>query len=371
MGGGKNKAPKAPDLTKYAEASLESARIWESFARDQLEWAKSTDQANRDILEQVLGIQIQQLESAYEQAMKDRQRYEETYQPVEDQLLADMNALGTPERQEAEAARRIADVRANYEAQRSNAMRSLEDYGIDPSQTRWQALDLGFRAQEAAAAAMAANQGRQYEEQMGRALRSEAINIGRGYPGQVAQAQGIVNQTAGGAMNNANQTAGTSAAGFNSALGAGQLAMGGYGQGANIMSQGYNNQMAQYNANAGQSAAFWGGIGALGGAAIGGPFGGAFGERLFSKAAAPVPGNAHEGGSVPGDLSPIPHPADRHPTMLADNEYVIPADVVMRKGTEFFDKLLDRYKDNGQYEQQKQQAQQGPQQALPIAAGMV
>jgi hypothetical protein len=129
------------------------------------------------------------------------------------------------------------------------------------------------------------------------------------------------------------------------------------------MSQGYNNQMAQYNANAGQSAAFWGGIGALGGAAIGGPFGGALGEKIFK--------NANEGGSVPGDLSPIPHPADRHPTMLADNEYVIPADVVMRKGTEFFDKLLDRYKDNGQYEQQKQQAQQGPQQALPIAAGMV
>jgi hypothetical protein len=36
--------------------------------------------------------------------------------------------------------------------------------------------------------------------------------------------------------------------------------------------------------------------------------------------------------------------------MLADDEFVIPADVVKRKGTEFFDKLLDKYKDGGEYE---------------------
>jgi hypothetical protein len=34
---------------------------------------------------------------------------------------------------------------------------------------------------------------------------------------------------------------------------------------------------------------------------------------------------------------------DTVPAMVSEGEYVIPADVVAAKGTEFFDKLLERY----------------------------
>lgn len=346
MGGGKSSAPKAPDMSKLADASIESANLWRDVSMEQLAWAKETDAANRTLLEKVLGVQLPQMEMAFQNAQKDRLRYEDVFQPVENNLIADLQKTGSLERQEAEAARRVADVRSQYEAQRANATRALEDYGIDPSQTRHQALDLGFRAQEAATAALAANQGRQYEEQMGRALRSEAINIGRGLPGQVAQAQGIVNQTAGGAVGNSNQTANTGAGLYGSALGAGQLSQSGYGQAANITNQGFQNQMTSYNANAAANQAMWSGIGGMAGMAMGGGFGSAMGAKVFGTAA----GAGEEGGHVPYDTAgKAPGPTDQFPTMLAKDEYVIPADVVRAKGTEFFDKLVERYKGgNGQ-----------------------
>ena len=198
------------------------------------------------------------------------------------------------------------------------------------------ALDRGVRAIAAAQQAAAGNEGRQYVENMGRALRGEAINIGNKMPAQVAMSQGIVNQTGNSAVTNAT---GTTASGANSmmpAFQAGQMAQSGYGQAANITNQGYNNQLNQWNANAGAANSLWGGIGELAGSAMG----------MFTFGA--------EGGEVPDDLSPVPQPGDNIPVMLAKDEYVIPRDVVMRKGTEFFDKLLDKYADGGEYESKRQ-----------------
>jgi hypothetical protein len=80
----------------------------------------------------------------------------------------------------------------------------------------------------------------------------------------------------------------------------------------------------------------WGGFGSIAGTALGG--------------AKPWWLGGAEGGEVPDDLAATPQPGDKHPVMLADDEFVIPADVVKRKGTEFFDKLLDKYTDGGEYE---------------------
>lgn len=338
-------APDPPDYEALVQGSVESAEIFADVAREQLDWAREVDAANRGVLDQVLGVQLPQLQAAFEQAQADRARYEEVYQPVEDDLIREFQQVGTQEDQELYAARRAADVRAQFEAQRRNQLQQLEDYGIDPSQTRNQALDLGFRAQEAAAAALASNQGRTEREQLGRALRSEAINIGRGYPAQVAQAQGIVNQTAGGAVGGATGVTNAGVNAFSPALQAGQISQGGYANAGNLQNMGYQNSMQQFNANAAQQAGFWGGVGTLGGAFLGN-------AGLF----------AAEGGEVPEDLSRTPGPGDEYPVMLAEDEFVIPADVVKRKGTEFFDKLLDKYKDGGEYEAKRADPQR---QAIP------
>lgn len=340
--GGKSDPPKAPDTTKLAEASAESAKIWSDVAREQLDWAKQTDAANRDILERVLGTQLPQLEEAFKNAQEDRKRYKDVFQPIEDNLVKEFQNYDTPERREQEAATRMADVRTSFEAQRTNAQRQLEDYGIDPSQTRYGALDMGYRAQEAAASAQAANAGRKAVEETGRALRGEAINIGRGYPGQVAQSQQIANQTGsaatGGAAGITNAGSGARSVGAPYA----GASTAGYNSAANIYNTGYQNRMSEWNAGSAGDAGLWGGIGELAG--------GAMGMFNFGKKFA-------EGGEVPEDgATGIPSPDDNIPAMLAKDEYVIPADVVRRKGTEFFDKLLDKFKDGGEYEAQRQEA---------------
>ena len=340
MSKGKGDAPDPPDYSSLAASSEKSAEMWSQVAREQLAWAKETDTANRATLERVLGVQLPQMEKAFQYAEEDRARYKDVFQPIEDNLVKEFQTYDTQAKREAEAAKRITDVRTAFDAQRTNATRSLEDYGIDPSQTRYQALDLGYRAQEAAASALAGNQGRKYVEETGRALRGEAINIGRGYPAQVAQSQGIVNQTAGGASAN---TAGMTNAGvnaFGSAVPFGQMGMGGYGQAANIRNMGYQNQLASYQANSANNAGFWGGLGSLAGQ----------GMMAWGMKGA-------EGGSVPEDLNTgIPAPSDRIPALLSKDEYVVPADVVRKLGTMHFDKMLEKFKDGGSYDTEKQQA---------------
>lgn len=351
--GGKGDAPDPPDMTAMANASVESAEIWSQVAREQMDWAREVDAANRETLNRVLGVQLPQLEAAFQQAQDDRRRYVEVFQPIEDNLIQEFQEYDTLERREQEAAERVADVRTQFDAQRRNAQQQLEDYGIDPSQTRFQALDRNLRAQEAAASALSANQGRESVEQMGRALRGEAINIGRGLPSQVAQAQGIVNQTAGGAVQNAGNTTNAGVNAFGSAGQYAQLGQQGYNQGASIMNAGYQNQMAQYNANSQSNSNLWSGIGSMAGMAVGGPLGAAAGGALFGAAA-----GGEDGGSVPEDLAPTPGPTDRIPAMLAEDEFVIPADVVKKKGTEFFDKLLDKYRDGGDYDGKREELRQ-------------
>lgn len=336
--GGKDDAPDPPDFTELAQASVESSEIWAEVQREQLIWAREQSAQAQEVLERVLDVQLPQLDAAFQQAQADRRRYEEVFQPLENNLIREFENYDTEQRREAEAARRIADVRTQFDAQRENATQRLADYGIDPSQLRSQALDLGVRAQEAAAGALSANQGREQVRQMGRALRGEAINIGRGMPAQVATAQGIVNQTGAGAVGNASTATSTGVNALQGALQAGQMSQQGLMNASNIQNSGYQNQLAATQMNNDNTRGTWDAIGGVAGAAMG----------MMMQ----------DGGEVPqGAGSPainVPGSTDNVPAVLTEGEFIIPKDVVMRKGTEFFDKLLEKYRDGGEYENKKQ-----------------
>jgi hypothetical protein len=152
----------------------------------------------------------------------------------------------------------------------------------------------------------------------------------------VAQSQGIVNQTAGGVTGNAVGTTGAGATAFGTAVPFAQMGQSGFNSAANIQNLGYQNALARYNANQQGSSGFWGGIGSLAG-------------ELGSAALL----HGADGGAVPSSGIPVVDKSDGVPAMLSRNEYIIPADVVRRKGTEFFDKLLAKYKDGGDYHQQQ------------------
>jgi hypothetical protein len=247
--GGKSKAPPPPDYSGVANASAESARLSFQLGQEQLAWAREQYNLDRELTDGVVDLVYDQAVEQGDNARQDRARYESVYQPLEDELVRDARDFASPERRETEMGRAQANVAQQFEGQRQAAQQALESFGVDPTSTRYQALDIGMRAAQGAAQAAAGNQAGQMVDAQGRALRSEAINVGRGYPGQIATQYGQA--TAAGNSAVSNQLAAT-ASGANTMgtpqqwQGMGNQALGVWG---NTLNMGYQNQMAQFNAN--------------------------------------------------------------------------------------------------------------------------
>lgn len=335
--GNKVKAAPAPDYTPIGDANKEAAALSAQISREQLDWAK--EQYNRDsaVTDKVLDSMLATQESESAAAAADRARYQTKFQPVEDSLLAEASNYANPERVELESGRAGATVAASFDAQRKAAQANLESYGIDPSQTRASALDANTRIAQAAATAGAQNQSRLNTEATGRALRSEAINIGKGYPGQIASAYGTANNAGTSAVNS---TLATTASGANTMGTANQWAqtqnqtLGNWG--SNVSSQVASANQAA-TAQQGQKQSMFGTIAGL---AVRGVA--AYATGGASELARAAASRAY-GGEIPHDPMDPEGRSDRVAINVSGGEYVIPASVVRAKGTEFFDKLAARY----------------------------
>lgn len=335
--GGKSKAPPPPDYSGIANASSEAAQYSFQLGREQLAWAREQYYADRGVSDAIVSKASSAMDANDATARADRARYERLYQPMEEDLLNDARSYSTDERRDKDMGRAMSTVATQFDATRQAAMQQLEGFGIDPSSTRYAALDIGTRAAKAAAMAAAGNQAAERDDAIGRALRSEAINVGRGYPGQVAAQYGT-------ALNAGNQAVNTqlaaTASGANTMgsptqwMGTGNQSLGVWG---NALTSGYNAQMAQFNANQNASSGWGSALGLIGG----------LGMKAFGLA---------EGGEVPDDASlegddrmVPPHASptrgkaiDDVPARLTVGEFVIPKEVVDFKGQQFFQNLIKK-----------------------------
>jgi hypothetical protein len=289
MGGGKGQKIAAPDYSAVAAANKEAAEIAAGVAREQLAWAREQYTQDREITQQFLDVMLPNMVAESEAGQRERARYQEVFQPVEDALAREAADYASPERMALEAGKAQADVAQAFDAQRRGALAMLESYGVDPSMARAGALDRSARITQAAASAGAANAARTQVENVSRALRGEVINIGRGYPGSIAQAYTTAQQAGGGAVQSNLQT---TASGANT-MGTGMQWTGlqsGFQQnwGQNLASQGQTWAAAQQARS--QAVA---GIGS----AIGG---------LAGLAMAPYTGGASNLGAIAGLLRPAP-----------------------------------------------------------------
>lgn len=358
---GKKSTPKPPDLGPYADA-MEQQGEWAFLtSQEQLGWAREQDAKNRELLQTVLGPQLEAQANQADWAVKDRARYENVYQPLEDNLIKDFQDYGSEDRLGRNRGRAMADVASNFDAQRRNALQRLESFGVDPSQTRNAALDVSMRTQQGAAMAAAATNSQRIDEDKARALRADAINIGRGMPSQVAQSYGQSVAAGNSAMGGANSTFGTSAGAIGSPGSFAALGQSGAQGAAGIQTQGFNNQMQVANLQQQQNAGMMSGIGsAVGMAAM------LADGRQPGQAIPTTPGHIAGGpgnGSGIDDQVPatIVNPqtgATVGNARVSPDEYIIPADVVRTKGVEFFDKLLEKYHTPA--------AQQRQQQGIPV-----
>lgn len=351
--GGKSSAPPPPDYTPIANASAESARIAAATAADQLAWAKEQYASDKKTTDQVVQSFLDTQDTNAATAAKDRARYEKTFQPLEDQLAADANSYASPERKDLEVGRAQAAVGQQFDAARNSATQNLESFGIDPSSTRYGALDIGMRAQRAASEAAAGNQASQAVDATGRALRSEAINVGKGYPGQIAGQYGTALAAGSGAANSALAQTASGANTMGTApqyMGLQNQALSAWG---NTLNMGYQNQLGAYNASNNASSG-WGSMLGLIGA----------GAMKFMAEGGAVDGSQTPGGAIPTSASASGGQAvDDVDAKLTAGEFVVPKDVASWKGEEFFQKLIDqsrKAKDGATAQPAVGMAQQGP-----------
>ena len=331
--------PRPPDVSGQADSLTQIAQSNELLAREQITRARQLDQQNRQLLSQVLDFQLPAMEEAFQIGRDNRQRYQEFFQPLEEQLVRDAQEFASPERQNLEASRAVQDVGQAFEAERANRMRELEGFGIDPSQTRAQALDVGMRTAQAGQAAWAGNQARRETEDRGRAMREQAINLGRGTLNEGTQATQMGGQMGAGALGAATGVAQAGQDLTGAAAGHYGAAMAGHQGSAGILDAHYQNQLRRHEASGGLGAA----LGGLAGMGVGYWVGGKEGATAGANIGGSVGGGMAAGGAVPDDIAPAPQPEDQFPTMLAKDEYVVPSEVVRAKGTEFFDRLVEKY----------------------------
>lgn len=316
----------APDVPEVMKKLMKDARKYSQETQQnvsgQMEWAKDFwgDQ-QLGTLTETLGMQLPMMKSFYEESQKSQERYETTFQPLEDSLVREAEEYGSQEKQELEAGRAQADVARSFEAQRENALQRLEDYGVDPSQTRNAALDREVRVTEAAVQAGAGNMARERTQQIGRDLRSQAINVGGATAGRALQQGQLAGQTAASAVQGVSTTGQTGAGMQGSGVDWSNATAGMLGQANTASSTQYGAQMDQYNAGGDNTIgdAFATGMGAYIGK------GGTFGFA--------------EGGEVEGPGGPTD---DAVPINASDGEFVMPDHVVRKKGTDFFNKLIEK-----------------------------
>lgn len=368
--GGKNEAPDPPDYGPLAQASEKSAQYAYELAKEQQAWAEKVYNDNKGVSDIVIDKALGQLDQQTEDANRARERYRSLFEPLEEQLAQDAQDYATPERQEHEAGKAEADVAAQFAQARQAAQDRLEAYGVDPSSTRAGALDLGTRIAEAAAQSSAGNQARTQVENTGRALRSEAINVGRGYPGQISNSAAGAGQAGNQAVNTGLATTASGAQTMGTGLGwqtSGNSAIGTWGD---ILNTGYKNQLDQFNANQSASSGWGSALGLIGGVA-GKAFalaeGGAIPdpEMMDGPPGAVIPEEASpSGGAIPDD---VPATIEgQAPARLNAGEFIVPKDVMKWLGEKNLQSLIMKARKEMAGGDETRPAQPEMQEAIPV-----
>lgn len=334
--GGKSKAPPPPDYSQIAAASEKSAEYSYKLGQEQLAWAKEQYAADREVSDRVIGRAMEIMDANQKAAEEDRAFYTQKYRPLEMDLIRDAATYGSPERRQVEMGRAQAGVAQQYDVARKAAARNLESFGIDPSSTRYAGLDLASRTSQAAATAAAGNQANTQVDAISRALRSEAINVGKGYPGQVAATYGTALQGGNQAVNAGLATTASGANTMGTPMqwqGLGNQAVGQWG---NILNMGYQNQLDAWKANQSSSSG-WGGLA--------GTIVGIGAKAAFSalEDGGTVPPSA--GGAVPAAASPSRGQAvDDVQARVNVGEFVVPKDVVSWVGEKTMHQMIEKAK---------------------------
>jgi hypothetical protein len=323
--GGKPDVPDAPDYSALISAATKASES--SYAQSQaaLKLFRDTYDKNVKVSDTVVDKMLGVFDTQIDRANEEWQRYKDIFQPQEASLAKEASEFNTAERQERYAAEKAQNVAQSMDVARQAALDNLEQFGVDPSQTRAQAMDRGSRLMQGVATASAANQGRTEAENIGRALREQAINVGRGVSanslGQLAAGAAAGNQ----AVNTGLATTASGAQTLGTPIDWSQMGNQSLATAGNLTNTQFGNQMDRFKADQ-EASSGWGDV--LG-------FAGSLASKflLAEGGAIPEPG----GEAIPPEASPsagaipddVPAQIDGGgEARLSAGEFIVPKDVM-------------------------------------------
>lgn len=309
-------------------ASTAAAQQAAQTQAEQLAWARETYAQDRALAEPIIQAAVDRMARFDEWAIADRERQAQ-FQVAEDRLLSDAMSWDSPERIAQAQAGAMSDVYGAMEGSREASQRALEGYGVDPSSTRFGALDIAQRANAAAAAVAAGNRAASATQKQAIDLRNMAIGVGRSYgQGAVGEAGAAGGQGAG-AIGTSLGVTGSGAQTMGTGLQWGAMGQGALSGAAGILAQQQQALMDRYNAKTAASSVLPNALGTMAGTALGAYLGN------------PAAFGAATGGVIPEAASPSGgEQFDDVPAMVTAGEFVIPEDVVKWKGEDFFQRLI-------------------------------
>jgi hypothetical protein len=312
-----------PGMERNAAATEKVGLEQVALGREQLAYQKERADKTDAITSRLVNSNADLMDTQRNVAQSEYKRYQDTYVPLENQVADMASNYDTEAQRERNASLASADVAQAYSGAAGQTLRNQSRLGIRPSADAFAAVNSKLEAQQAGAKAGAMTNARYAARDTGLQMKMNAVNVGKGLPGTAtAASSGSVNasNTAGGLTFGANNSYNAGVASANSFTGMGLNGLNSAGQQYGAIS---NYNMQGYGMQSQQTAAM------LNAAGTG---------YAYRNAA---DGREIEGpGHVTGPGSGI---SDSIPARLSDGEYVIPADVVKRKGVEFFDKLLDKH----------------------------
>ena len=261
-GGGSSPAPD-PAIGQAAMENVQLGKDWLAFAKDQFAQGNERQETTDELNTRVINQQLSSQDDAIRIAKADRARTEKTFQPIEDSFVKTAQEFDTPEKQAAAAAAAKADVLSNTTIQQQGLQRQMASMGVNPDSGRFQGIARANDTNTALAAAGAQNNARTMIRDKGLALKSDAINVGKGLPSSTISAYGLGTNTGNSAVSNnasgnqnfyANQ--GIMGQGYAGAVGANNSA-------GNILGNLYGNQLSAWQAQQQANATSSAGVGQL------------------------------------------------------------------------------------------------------------
>ena len=197
-------------LTKsYGDKALD-------LAQQQVDYSKGIADKESSVLDQQL-----------QYAQEDRDRYNTTFKPIEDQFIEEATNYGSPAAQDEAAAEARADVENSAAIQQGTAERQAMGLGLRPDSGRYAGLDRAAGLGTALATAGAENTARQGVRDKGLALTGQVVDLGRNLP-TMAQSETSLGLNAG------NQAVGNVGTAINNQISTGNAVIGNTQQNQNL-----------------------------------------------------------------------------------------------------------------------------------------